>query len=146
MTKKIITLMMVASIGLIGLNSCNKETKCSNTCEEAIPSYYTSTVTPEGTRGDYKLTYTAVQAGGAFSDGDKINVTVKEDQLVVKFGSKCISVGNPYNPYGPGITEASFKDNCEFDVIFAVSENSDGDFNEINISDLNGMFLGQFKE
>ncbi len=120
-------------------------TSCGTTCALPVASGEFPATTPAGIVGTYTLTYTEINAGGPFSDGDTAEFELTSDnKLVVVYGSQCVTISNPIL-FAEGTTEANFRDNCVFNVLFGASDDVNGDFNEINVGTLEFQFLGQFK-
>jgi len=120
-------------------------TSCGTTCALPVASGEFPATIPAGIVGSYTLTYTEINAGGPFSDGDTAEFELTSDnKLVVVYGSQCVTISNPIL-FAEGTTEANFRDNCVFNVLFGASDDVNGDFNEINVGTLEFQFLGQFK-
>lgn len=123
------------------LNSSN----CSNECAVAISADEFAATVPDNIAGEYSLTYTEINPGGPFSDGDVVDFSISaNDELLVEFDGECVNLKNPIL-FAQGTTEANFRDNCVFNAMFGVSENQSGDLSEINIATLDFQFFGQFK-
>lgn len=135
------------------LSGCDKDEKgpekqssCGEVCavNPAISSDYHANI-HAGLVGSYNLTYNEIVEGGPFSDGDLVVFTITSDgQLVVTFDGKCVTVDKALVTYQTD-AEVRYLDECVFDVVFAVSDNINGEFNEVNILSLQSQFLGQFE-
>ncbi|HEX5361390.1 MAG TPA: hypothetical protein VFW49_09925, partial [Fluviicoccus sp.] len=95
--------------------------------------------------GNYTLTYHQSQAGGIYTDGQQVNFSVNAGTGVLSVGG--IPLGNPvYIKYSgvPNTAEVIWKDG---NIEYALSNNTTGVFNEINISDKSKAvpFMGQFR-
>ena len=101
--------------------------------------------------GSYTLTYSEAAAGGPFSDGDTVAVTVAANgSLMVPAGS----LSSPfYRSFGgtPNTAEIIWLD-ATTQIEYALSDNHAGNFNEINIGDASQAqgsgvpaFLGQLR-
>lgn len=101
--------------------------------------------------GSYTLTYEQAAAGGPFSDGESVNITVGSDgRLTVPAGV----LGNPfYRSFGgtPNTAEIIWLDGSA-QIEYALSNNDSGSFNEINVGDASQAqasgvpaFLGQLR-
>ncbi len=101
--------------------------------------------------GSYTLTYSEAAAGGPFSDGDTVAVTVAANgSLMVPAGS----LSSPfYRSFGgtPNTAEIIWLD-ATAQIEYALSDNHAGNFNEINIGDASQAqgsgvpaFLGQLR-
>lgn len=136
--------------GTLFFTACNSDddngnTYCGTTCAVAVASGEFPATVPSGIVGTYTLTYTEINPGGPFSDGDTTEFEITSDnKLLVVFGSQCVTISNPIL-FAEGTTEANFRDNCVFDALFGVSDDVNGNFNEINVGTLQFQFLGQFK-
>lgn len=143
-------LFTLSIFGILFFTACssdddNGNNTCGTTCALPVASGEFPATTPTGIIGTYTLTYTEINAGGPFSDGDTAEFELTSDnKLVVVFGSQCVTISNPIL-FAEGTTEANFRDNCVFNVLFGASDDVNGDFNEINVGTLEFQFLGQFK-
>ncbi len=151
MKKSVFTLALVfAWLFFIGCSSDddnqNQNTSCDTNCAVAVASGEFAATVPASIVGKYTLTFTEINPGGPFSDGDTAMFELTSDnKLVVTFGSQCVTISNPIL-FAEGTTEANFRDNCVFNVLFGASATNTGAFNEINVGTLAFGFLGQFKE
>ncbi|RZU45207.1 von Hippel-Lindau disease tumor suppressor protein [Fluviicoccus keumensis] len=95
--------------------------------------------------GNYTLTYHQSQAGGLYSDGQQVNFSVNASTGVLSVGG--MPLGNPYYMKFGGVAntaEVIWKDG---NIEYALTNNTTGMFNEINISDSSKAkpFMGQFR-
>jgi hypothetical protein len=95
--------------------------------------------------GNYTLTYHQSQAGGIYTDGQQVNFSINAGTGVLSVGG--MPLGNPvYIKYSgvPNTAEVIWKDG---NIEYALSNNTTGVFNEINISDKSKAqpFMGQFR-
>lgn len=148
MKKLIYTCIIFSTLFFIACSSDDdggNNTSCGTTCALPVASGEFPATTPAGIVGTYTLTYTEINAGGPFSDGDTAEFELTSDnKLVVVYGSQCVTISNPIL-FAEGTAEANFRDNCVFNVLFGASDDVNGDFNEINVGTLEFQFLGQFK-
>ena len=102
--------------------------------------------------GSYNLVYSQNAAGGPFAEGQMVTATVGSNSTLMINGK---TLTNPFNrAYGgpPNSFELIWWDE-EDNIEYALSDNQNGSFNEINVGDAsnaqaNGIpgFLGQLKE
>jgi len=149
MKKLIFTCTILSTLFFTACNSDDdnqeQNTSCDTTCAVPVASGEFPATVPAGIVGTYTLTYTEINAGGPFSNGDIAEFELTSDnKLVVTFGSECVTIENPIL-FAEGTTEANFRDNCVFNALFGASDDINGNFNEINVGTLNFEFLGQFK-
>lgn len=143
-------LFTLSIFGILLFTACNSDddsgnSSCGTTCAVPVASGEFPATVPAGIVGSYTLTYTEINPGGPFLDGDTAEFEITSDnKLLVVFGSQCVNISNPIL-FAEGTTEANFRDNCVFDVLFGVSDDVNGNFNEINVGTLQFQFLGQFK-
>lgn len=117
---------------------------CNVSCSIPVASNEFPATIPSGIVGSYTLTYTQINPGGPFSDGDTADfVLTADNKMIVTFGSQCVSIENPIL-FDEFSIEANFRDNCVFNVLFGASDDANGNFNEINVGTLGFQFLGQF--
>lgn len=141
----------LASLALVHL-SCNKSSNNNNNssscaggpvCTYTLAVGETAGVTASSIRGTHTLVYDSIVAGGPFAHGaTAIYELTADNKLVVTYNGKCVTLVNPKET---SPAEASFKDDCQFNVWFAASEKNGGGLNEINVVSLTGQFYGQFK-
>lgn len=136
---------------LIVIISCSKNNEpsnsgdCATLCEYTIASGETAGTAASSLDGSYNLTMHHADAASPFPDGTKAKFTINNNVLTVEIdGKECITIKNPVLTTA-GSTEVKFKDTCRDKITYDVSENN-GKLNEINISDLNGKWLGQFND
>lgn len=147
MKKLLFTLSIFGTLLFTGCNSDddNGNNSCGTSCAVPVASSEFPATVPAGIVGTYTLTYTEINAGGPFTDGDVADFELTSDnKLVVTFGSQCVTISNPIL-FAEGTTEANFRDNCVFNALFGASADVNGNFNEINVGTLQFQFLGQFK-
>ena len=143
--------LVTLSVFILCLTGCSDDddasansANCSQLCEVPIASDEFSATVPVNISGNYTLSYNEITPGGPFADGDEVTFNISENnELSVEFNGECINIKNPIL-FSQGTIEANFRDNCVFDVIFGVTENTSGELNEINVATLNFQFLGQF--
>ncbi len=138
-------------LGVLLFTACSSDddnknnSSCDTTCSVPVASSEFPATVPAGIVGTYTLTYTEINPGGPFSDGDIAEFELTSDnKLIVTFGSECVTIENPIL-FAEGTTESNFRDNCVFNALFGASDDVNGDFNEINVGTLEFQFLGQFK-
>ena len=131
------------------LLSCSKNDEDSGDC--TLCSYTKTANETAGTvasslDGKYELTMHHADAKSPFADGTKANFTISKNVLTVEIsGEECMTLKNPILTTA-GSTEVKFKDTCNKNITYDVSMTPSGELNEINISDLNGTWLGQFND
>lgn len=148
MKKLLVTLSIIGTLLFTGCNSDddNGNSSCGTTCALPVASGEFPATVPASIVGEYTLNYTEINPGGPFTDGDTAMFELTSDnKLVVTFGTQCVTIENPIL-FAEGTTEANFRDNCVFNVLFGASATNTGAFNEINVGTLAFGFLGQFKE
>lgn len=115
---------------------------CSTVCEGTVSSGETAGTVAASVVGKYTLTMQYAAANSPFPDGTVGEFEVYSDNtLYASIDGKCVTITNPIQS---GTVEVIFKDNCVFNLYFAVSEKNTGGLNEINIGTSSGSFLGQF--
>jgi hypothetical protein len=137
---------MITSVILIGAcdNDNDNASSCATKCNMPVTSTETAATVPSGLVGTYTLTYTQINPGGPFSDGDTATFQISaNNRMVVTYKGQCVDIGNPIL-FAPGTIEVNFRDNCQFNVLFGASEKVSGGLNEINVGTLSFGFLGQF--
>lgn len=141
MKKIALLLCFVSALILSGCSNDDDKGGDSNiTCDTVCTQQGDASI-HSGLVGTYSLTYDEIVAGGPFSAGDKVDFTLTSGgTLQVTFGNQCVAIENGVDEN----YEVSFTDNCVFDIVFKVSDNVNGNFNEVNILTLQGQFLGQF--
>ena len=143
--------LVTVSLFILSITACSDDdnasassANCSQSCEVPIASDEFSATVPANISGNYTLSYNEITSGGSFADGDEVTFNISDNnELSVEFNGECINIKKPIL-FSQGTTEANFRDNCVFDVIFGVTENTSGELNEINVATLNFQFLGQF--
>ncbi len=120
---------------------------CTNgpVCNVALANGETAGSVAASVVGNYTLNFDEIQTGGPFPDAAVATAEVTSDnKLIFTYNGDCVTVENPFQT---SAAEVVFRDNCQFDVRFAVSESSNGGLNEINVFSFDGsQFFGQFKE
>ena len=136
---------------LILFISCSDEddnlntSSCSNECAIDVSADEFAATVPDNIAGEYSLTYTKINPGGPFSDGDVVDFSIStNNELTVEISGDCVNIKNPIL-FAQGTTEANFRDDCVFNAMFGVTENQSGELNEINVATLDFQFFGQFK-
>jgi len=140
--KKIAFTLMLTLIFACSNNSGNDD------CEEC--SYNKTSSETAGTvavaDGVYNLTLHFPTSGSPFVDGTKGKFTISDNTLTVEIeGKECIVLKNPILTTS-GSTEVKFKDTCRDEISYDVSSAGNNQLNEINISTLDGTWLGQFND
>lgn len=134
-------------IAIVALSSCDKdeeENLCSGTeCVYTLGAGETVGSLPASLDGVYNLTSQYAQPGSPFPDGTTGTFTLAGDVLTVEIaGEACITLKNPYQT---SPSEEVFVDDCRDNLLYAVSESSNGGLNEVNIGSLASGFYCQFK-
>ncbi|TVZ56029.1 hypothetical protein OD91_1308 [Lutibacter sp. Hel_I_33_5] len=130
--------------------SCSKNDEntgggnCSEECVYTITANETAGTAASSLDGVHNLTMHHADAASPYPDGTKAKFTIANNVLTVEIDGKCITIKNPILTVA-GSTEVKFKDSCRDKISYDVSENK-GSLNEVNISDLNGKWLGQFND
>ena len=152
--KNPILIFFVAAVMLL---SCKKDNDTGDVesnpacngaaCSPDLLSDETAATLPSSLLGTYQTTYDYAQPGSPFSDGLKATFTLTSDnELIVELeGEECIVLRNP--AFRQGINESNFffKDNCDRNICYNVSQNMEGSFNEVNVQPYQGIgWHGQF--
>ena len=116
---------------------------CDTECTYTIASGESAATVPSSLDGTYNLTYHSAQAGSPFTNGTTATFTVANNELTVEINGECLTIKNPVLR---GTNNYLFKDNCDKNITYNLSPNSNGSFNEINIEPLGQGWLGQFSE
>ncbi len=145
--------LIILSLLALTFTQCKKDepatpaTGCAaNTCAHTLGSGQTAGTVAASTVGMHNLTMQYATAASPYTDGTTGEFEITSDnKLVVKLDGKCVTLSNPYQT---GTSEVTYVDNCEFNLIFGVSEKNGGGLNEINIGSLGTptTFLGQFHD
>ncbi|MCB0509154.1 MAG: hypothetical protein H6579_04745 [Chitinophagales bacterium] len=138
------------SLCLVVLLACNKDDDDTSICSGASCSYTLNTSAgevpgsvPSALQGEHNLSASYASANSPFSDGTTGKFTLDGNVLTVEIENEaCITL---YNPYQSSFAEVSFVDDCRDNLIYSVSESSQGGLNEINVASLSGNFYCQFK-
>jgi len=142
----LLCLVIFFTIGCSDDDETSNTSSCSNECAVDISADEFPASVPDNIAGQYSLTYTEINPGGPFSDGDIVDFTIStNNELLVEFSGECVNLKNPIL-FAQGTTEANFRDNCVFNAMFGVTENQSGNLNEINVATLDFQFFGQFKD
>lgn len=127
-------------------NNEDVQSTCVNTCDYTLTSNETAGTVPSSLDGTYTLTFdkNPQSSNTYYSDGIMGTFTISNNTLTVEIdGKECITISNPVQT---SASENTFKNTCGTNITYAVSTNSSGELNEINIGNLNNQFLGQFTE
>jgi hypothetical protein len=151
-------LIWILLILIITTESCKKDNGTpddnSNPCDGVIcqPDLLTNetAATLSGSIiGEYSTIYTYAEPDSPFTDGMKAKFTLtSNNELIIEIeGEECITLKNPAFREGMAQSNYFFKDDCDRNICYSVSENSSGLFNEVNIQPLEGIgWYGQFVE
>ncbi len=125
-------------------------TSCNGVvCEPSLLADETSAILPVEIQGVYQTTYTYAEPNSPFTNGQKAKFTLtSNNELIVEIeGEECLTLKDP--AFRAGLSESNyfFKDDCDRNICYNVSENTDGVFNEVNIQPYEGMgWYGQFAQ
>ena len=93
--------------------------------------------------GTYNVVLDFATAQSPFPEGTTATFTLSNNVLRVEIsGEDCITLENPIET---GTSEWTFIDDCRDNYIYGISQNQNGEFNEINLGTTSFQFLGQFK-
>lgn len=119
-------------------------TSCSTVCSYTLASGENAGTIPANIEGTYNLVYDFAEPNSPFTNGTKGEFTFANNELTVAIeGEECITIKNPVDI---GFGNFHFTDTCRDDLVYNVSLNTDGSFNEINIQPIGTGFYGQFKQ
>jgi len=145
-TLKKITLLICA-LGLFNSCSSNEDSNSSGCleCNYSVASNETAATVSSQLIGTFNLTLDFVASNSyTIAQGTKAKFTVFEKEMTIEIDNQdCITLKNPITSLSN--TEFVFKDNCRDDYMYAISENSNGGINEVNVISINGTFLAQYK-
>lgn len=132
---------------IILLASCKKEdeaTLCTGAeCNYTLSSGQTAGSLPSALNDEYNLAVDFASPGSPYTLGTNGKFTLDGDVLTVEIdGEACITLRNPYQS---SPSEITFVDDCRDNLIYSISENSQGSLNEVNVGSLSMAFLCQFK-
>ncbi len=149
--------ILILCISLLVLSAaCKKDnedpdsgpTACSGpVCEPSLLSDETAATIPTGIQSEFQTVYAYAEANSPFSNGQKAKFTLtSNNELIVEIeGEECITLRNPAYRAGLSQTNYFFKDDCDRNICYNVSETNDGVFNEVNVQPYEGMgWYGQF--
>lgn len=139
----ITVLFIIVSISCSSSKSGND--LCDTECEYTIAAGETAGTVASSLDGTYNLTFNFAASGAPFTDGTTGTFTINNNELTVEInGKECMTIKNPILTTA-GSSEVKFKDTCRDQISYDVSE-VNGKLNEINISSINGTWLGQFND
>lgn len=151
--KKLIFLFLA---GLLTISACNSNSDdpanpspsaCDGPeCSPALLADETAAIIPTSLQGTHHFIYGYQQDGSPFSDGTQATFTLNNNELIVEIeGEQCITLKNPALRYGNNSDNYFFKDDCNQNICYNVSANTDKVMNEINIQPVSGTgWFGQF--
>lgn len=126
--------------------ACSSSEDSSNGCEQCtytVAQGETSATVSSALIGEFNLTLDLSLNGYDVPQGTKGKFTVSTNEMIVEIeGKECITLKNPIST---SPVEYTFKDNCRDDLMYSISESSNGGVNEVNVITINGTFIGQFK-
>lgn len=145
---KILKKIILVSLTFLAFYSCSSSDENSSDCLEcnySLVSGESAATVSNQLIGTFNLTLDFVASNTySVSEGTKATFTVYEKEMTIEIeGEDCITLINPIA--SQSATEFVFKDNCRDDYMYAISENSSGGLNEVNVISLNGTFLAQYK-
>ena len=151
------SLVLIALKFVIGFSACKKDedttgdngtSPCNGTvCSPAFLSDETAATIPASMLGTYSTTYDYEQPGSPFTAGVNATFTLTSDnELILEIeGEECLVLKNPAFREGLNQSNFFFKDDCDRNICYNVSQNVDGNFNEVNIQPYEGIgWYGQF--
>lgn len=129
----------------VACNSNDNEENLSNceTCAYTPKSNETAGTAPSSLEGTYNVVLDFATAQSPFPKGTTASFTLSNNVLTVEIsGEACITLENPIQT---GTSEWTFIDDCRDNYIYGISQNQNGEFNEINLGTTSFEFLAQFK-
>lgn len=138
---KLITLLCFFFI-FISCSSNNDSTNGCEQCAYTVAQGETAATVSSALIGEFNLTLDLSLNGYDVPQGTKGMFTVSANEMIVEIeGKECITLKNPIQTSS---VEYTFKDDCRDDLMYSISESSNGGINEVNVIRLNGTFIGQF--
>lgn len=137
--------LILLLISTVACNSNDEEENLGNceTCTYTPKPNETAGIAPSSLEGTYNVVLDFATAQSPFPEGTAATFTLSSNILTVEIsGEACITLENPIQT---GTSEWTFIDNCRDNYIYGISQNQNGEFNEINLGTTNFQFLGQFK-
>lgn len=154
--KRILVILMSA---ILMVSACKKDEEsegdnnqegnnCSGQlCEPALLNDESAATIPAQMHGKYSFTYDYAQQDSPFENGTKATFTLtSNNELIVEIeGEECMTLKNPATRNGLSNDNYFFKDDCNRNISYNVSQNQDGSLNEINVQPFSGIgWYGQF--
>ncbi len=138
-------LIAFMTLTILACNSNDEDENLSDceTCTYTPKSNETAGIAPSSLEGTYNVVLDFATAQSPFPEGTAATFTLTNNVLTVEIsGEACITLENPIQT---GTSEWTFIDDCRDNYIYGISQNQNGEFNEINLGTTNFQFLGQFK-
>ena len=145
---KEISLVLIVSVLFLSCstNSNVNADNCDTVCEYSLAAGETAGTAATSIEGTYNLTFHFPQGNAPFTDGTTATFTLENNILTVEIdGQECITIKNPRLTTA-GSTEIQFRDTCRDQLSYDVSMTATGELNEINLSAIDGTWLGQFND
>lgn len=137
-----LTLLLISSVAC---NSNDDEENLVNceTCTYTPKSNETAGTTPSSLEDTYNVVLDFATAQSPFPEGTTASFPLSNNVLTVEISDEaCITLKNPIQT---GNSEWTFIDDSRDNYIYGISQNQNGDFNEINLGTTSFEFLTQFK-
>lgn len=115
---------------------------CATECSYTLQSGQTAGTAPVSLEGIHNVILDFATPESPFPVGTEAVFTLENNVLTVEIaGEECITLKNPIQT---GTSETTFIDDCRDNLIYGISQDQNGDLNEINIGTTSFQFLGQF--
>ncbi|NQU33683.1 MAG: hypothetical protein HQ521_10650 [Bacteroidetes bacterium] len=151
--------ILIISLVLIVISTaCKKDNESENpdstscngvVCEPSLLADETSATLPLEIQGVFQTTYSYAEPTSPFSNGQKAKFTLtSNNELIIEIeGEECLTLKNPAFRAGLGESNYFFKDDCDRNICYSVSQTSTGVFNEVNVQPYEGAgWFGQFAQ
>ena len=132
-------------LSTVACNSNDEENNLGNceTCSYTPKSNETAGTATSSLDGTYNVVLDFATAQSPFPEGTSATFTLSNNVLTVEIsGEECITLKNPIQT---GTSEWAFIDECRDNYSYGISQDQNGEFNEINLGTTSFQFLGQFK-
>ncbi len=135
-------LLLAISIFIFSCTNNSNSTGCATECAYTVSSSQTAGTAPASLEGTYNVILDFATANSPFPVGTEATFTLENNVLTVEIvGQECITLKNPIET---GTSEWTFIDDCRDNYIYGISQNQNGELNEINRGTTSFQFLGQF--
>lgn len=143
-TFKLLIVCFIAILLVECKSNSDESGLCGTECTYTVTSSQTAGTVPASLEGIYNVVLDFATDQSPFTVGTEATFTLENNVLTVEIaGEPCITLRNPIET---GTSEWTFIDDCRDNYIYGVSQNQNGELNEINLGTTNFQFLGQFKE